>query len=82
MLQTTSSPPPELIRNEVLLALQALLQGLRKSLTEIGLPEPTERQQEIDTERLRWSGDPTNLAAFKHGLTAEQVNSKGHISNL
>lgn len=71
MLQTTSSPNPELLRNEVLLSLQNLLQGLGKSLTEIGLPEPTERQREVDAERLRWSGDPTNLSAFKDGLTAE-----------
>lgn len=73
MLCITSSPPPDLIINELLLALQTLLQGLGKSLAEIGLPEPTERQQEVETERLRWSGDPTNLCAFKDGLTFEQV---------
>jgi hypothetical protein len=45
--------------------------GLGKSLAEIGLPEPTERQQEVEIERLRWSGDLTNLCAFKDGLTPE-----------
>jgi hypothetical protein len=73
LLRSTPSPSLEVVRNEVLLALQSLLQGLGKSLTEMGLPEPTERQQEIDTERLRWGGDPSNLCAFKDGLTAEQV---------
>lgn len=73
LLRTTSSPSPGLIRNEVLLSLQNLLQGLGKSLVEIGLPEPVEQQQEVDTERLRWNGDPTNLCAFKDGLTWEQV---------
>jgi hypothetical protein len=46
---------------------------LGKSLSEIGLPEPVEPHQEVDEERLRWSGDPSNLCAFKDGLTAEQV---------
>jgi hypothetical protein len=73
LLRTTDSPPPEIIRNELLLALQTLLQGLGKSLAEIGLPEPTEREQEVDAERLRWGGDPTNLCAFKDSLTPEQV---------
>jgi hypothetical protein len=73
MLRTTASPQPDLIINELLLARQSLLHGLGKSLAEIGLPEPTERQQEVETERLRWSGDPTNLCAFKDELTAEQV---------
>jgi hypothetical protein len=73
LLRTTASPNPDFIRNEVLLALQKLLQGLGKSLSDIGLPEPAERQQEVDAERLQWSGDPTNLCAFKDGLTPEQV---------
>ena len=73
MLRTTASPQPDLIIYELLLALQSLLHGLGKSLAEIGLPEPTERQQEVETERLRWSGDPTNLCAFKDELTVEQV---------
>ncbi|KAJ7939644.1 hypothetical protein B0H13DRAFT_2300336 [Mycena leptocephala] len=47
--------------------------GLGKLLLDIGLPEPAERQQEIDAERLRWRGDPTNLCGFRDGLTAEQV---------
>jgi hypothetical protein len=71
-LRTTPVPSSELIRNKFLLAVQRLLQGLGKSLTEIGLPEPAEPQQEVDSERLRWSGDPTNLCAFKDGLTFEQ----------
>jgi hypothetical protein len=73
LLRVTDSPPPELIRNELLLALQTLLQGLGKSLAEIGLPEPAERKQEVNAERLRWNGDPTNLCGFKDGLTPEQV---------
>jgi hypothetical protein len=73
MLRVTSSPQPALVRNEVLIALQSLLQGLGKSLVEIGLPEPTERQEEVNAERLRWGGDPSNLCAFKNGLTGEQV---------
>ncbi|KAJ7689877.1 PIF1-like helicase-domain-containing protein [Mycena metata] len=72
MLRITASPNPELIRNELLLALQKLLQGLGKSLMDIGLPEPVERQQEIDAERLQWGGDPTNLCGFKDSLSAEQ----------
>lgn len=75
MLRVTTSPPPYLVRNEVLLALQSLLQGLGKSLAEIGLPEPAEREQEVNAERLRWGGDPTDLCAFKDGLTPEQVKS-------
>lgn len=75
MLRTTASPNTDMIKNEVLLLLQTLLQGLGKCLTDIGLPEPTERQQEIDAERLQWSGDPTNLCAFKDSLTAEQVRN-------
>lgn len=73
LLRTTESPSPEIIRNELLLALQTLLQGLGKSLAEIGLPEPIEREQEVNAEQLRWSGDPTDLCAFKDGLTPEQV---------
>jgi hypothetical protein len=73
MQRVTASPPAELVRNELLIQLQHLLQGLGRSLTEIGLPEPTERQQEVDAERLRWGGDPSNLCAFKDGLTSEQV---------
>jgi hypothetical protein len=80
LLRTTSSPSPDLIRNEVLLALQSILQGLGKSLADIGLPEPIERQQEIDAERLRWSGDPLNLCSFKDGLTPEQVKIYPHNS--
>jgi hypothetical protein len=68
LLRTTSSPSPEIIRKELLQALQILLQGLGKSLSEIGLPEPTEREQEVNTERLRWDGDPTNLCASKTAL--------------
>ncbi|KAJ7936191.1 hypothetical protein B0H13DRAFT_2303911 [Mycena leptocephala] len=75
MLQVTANPPPDLVRNEL---LQKLLQGLGKSLSEIGLPEPAEQQQ-VDAERLRWGGDPSNLCAFKDGLTAEQLFSR-HIS--
>jgi hypothetical protein len=78
LLRTTSSPSPEIIRKELLQALQILLQGLGKSLSEIGLPEPTEREQEVNTERLRWDGDPTNLCAFKDGLTPEQVHLLFH----
>jgi hypothetical protein len=82
LLRTTASPNPDVVRNEVLLAIQSLLQGLGRSLPDFGLPEPTERQEEIDAERLRWSGDPTNLCAFKDGLTAEQVkNLSLHSSN-
>jgi hypothetical protein len=73
MLRVTRHPPPGLVRNELLIALQHLLQGLGKSLTEIGLPEPTERRQGVYAECIRWGGDPTNLCAFKDGLTAEQV---------
>jgi hypothetical protein len=75
MLRVTTSLPPYLVRNEVLLTLQSLLQGLGKSLAEIGLPEPAEREQEVNAERLRWGGDPTDLCAFKDGLTPEQVKS-------
>jgi hypothetical protein len=39
----------------------------------IGLPEPEERQLEVDAERLQWSGDPGNLCGFKDSLTVEQV---------
>jgi hypothetical protein len=76
MLPVTAHPPPELVRNEVLLALQGLLQGLGKTLLDVGLPEPEERQQEVDAECLRcqWGGDPTNLCAFKDGLTLEQLS--------
>jgi hypothetical protein len=73
LLRTSATPNPGLIKNELLLALQTLLRGLGKSLNEIGLPEPAEPQQEVDEERLRWSGDPTNLCAFKDGLTFEQA---------
>jgi hypothetical protein len=74
MLRVTAHPPPELVRNEVLLALQGLLQSLGKTLLDVGLPEPAERQQEVDAKRLRWGGDPTNLCAFKDGPTPEQVS--------
>jgi hypothetical protein len=74
LLRTTASPNADFVRNEVLLSLQSLLRGLGKSLADIGLPEPTERQLEIDAERLQWSGDPTNLCGFRDGLTAEQVS--------
>lgn len=74
MLRVTSMPDTNLIYNELLLSLQNLLQGLGKSLSEIGLPEPVERQEEVDTERLRWGGDPTNLCSFHSSLTAEQVS--------
>ena len=74
MLRVTSRPDPMLIRNELLRALQMLLQGLGRTLTDIGLPEPEECQKEVDTERLRWGGDPSNLCAFKDSLTAEQVS--------
>lgn len=61
------------LRNELLRALQIILQGLGRTLTDIGLPEPEQRELEVDSERLRWSGDPTNLCAFKDSLTPEQV---------
>jgi hypothetical protein len=73
MLRVTSQPEPSLIRNELLRRLQILLQGLGRTLTDIGLPEPEERQLEVDAERLQWSGDPGNLCGFKDSLTAEQV---------
>jgi hypothetical protein len=37
MLRVTAHPPPELVRNEVLLALQGLLQGLGKTLLDVNL---------------------------------------------
>ncbi|KAJ7348429.1 hypothetical protein DFH08DRAFT_1000256 [Mycena albidolilacea] len=61
VLRVTTHPPPELVRNEVLLALQGLLQGLGKTLLDVGLLEPAECQQEVDAERLHWGGYPTNL---------------------
>jgi hypothetical protein len=73
MLRLTSRPDPILIQNELLRRLQDLLQGLGKTLTDIGLPEPEERRLEVDAERLQWSGDPGNLCGFKDSLTAEQV---------
>jgi hypothetical protein len=73
MLRSTAFPPQQLVRNEVLLAIQSLLQGLGKPLAEIGLPEPTERQ-EVNAERLRWGGDPSNLCAFKDELVNCPVN--------
>jgi hypothetical protein len=81
LLRTSAAPNPNMIRNELLLALQVLLRGLGKSLSEIGLPEPAEPQQEVDEERLRWNGDPTNLCAFKDGLTLEQVIPFNYRSN-
>jgi hypothetical protein len=74
MQRVTPNPPAEMVRNELFLALEKLLRGLGKSLPEIGLPEPAERQQEVDAEHLRWGGDPSNLSTFKYGLTAEQVS--------
>ncbi|KAJ7934350.1 hypothetical protein B0H13DRAFT_1855242 [Mycena leptocephala] len=79
MLQVTENPPPDLVRNEL---LQKLLQGPGKSLSEIGLPEPAEQQQEVDAERLRWGGDPSNLCAFKDGLTAEQRSIYDRIMHV
>jgi hypothetical protein len=73
MLRVTSSPDPTLVRNELLRAIQILLHGLGRTLTDIGLPEPEQSQLEVDAERLRWGGDPTNLCAFKDSLTPEQV---------
>jgi hypothetical protein len=73
MLRLTSRPDSSLIQNELLRRLQDLLQGLGRTLTDIGLPEPEERQLEVDAERLQWSGDPGNLCGFKDSLTAEQV---------
>jgi hypothetical protein len=73
MLRVTSSPDPTLVRNELLHALQILLRGLGRTLTDIGLPEPEQSQLEVDAERLRWGGDPTNLCAFRDSLTPEQV---------
>jgi hypothetical protein len=73
MLRVTSQPDPTLIRNKLLRRLQILLQGLGRTLTDIGLPEPEERQLEVDAERLQWSGDPGNLCGFKDSFTAEQV---------
>jgi hypothetical protein len=72
-LRFTASPTPDFVRNEVLIALQSLLQGLGKSLMDIGLPEPVEREEEVNAERLHLAGDPGNLCAFKHSLTPEQV---------
>ncbi|KAJ7312635.1 hypothetical protein DFH08DRAFT_822074 [Mycena albidolilacea] len=73
LLRITSSPHPDVVRNRLLLILQSLLRGLGRSLAEIGLPEPVERQHEIDAEHLQWSGARYNLCAFKDGLTQEQV---------
>jgi hypothetical protein len=79
MLRVNSHPDPILIRNELLRALQLLLQGLGRTLTDIGLPEPEECQKEVDAERLRWGGDPSNLCAFKDSLTIEQVRTLIHL---
>lgn len=76
MLRVTSTPDLNLIHNELLLSLQQILQGLGKTLSDIGLPEPSERQEEVDAERLRWGGDPTNLCSFYSSLTGEQVSHK------
>jgi hypothetical protein len=42
MLRVTAHPPAESVRNELLLALLGLLQGLGKTLPDVGLPEPAE----------------------------------------
>jgi hypothetical protein len=73
MLRVTSLPDPMLIHNEVLRALQDLLQGFGKTMSDIGLHEPEGRQLESEAERLRWGGDSGNFCAFKDSLTAEQV---------
>jgi hypothetical protein len=74
ILPVTSSPNLTLIRNELLRTLQIILQGLGRTLMDIGLPEPEQTQLEVDAERLRWGGDPTNLSSFKDSLTPEQVS--------
>jgi hypothetical protein len=81
MLRVTATPNPELIYNELLLALQQLIQGLGKTMLEVGLPEPADRQEEVDAERLRWGGDPTNLCSFYSSLTNEQVTLQNIILN-
>jgi hypothetical protein len=73
MLRTTSLPDPALLRNELLLAPQRLMRGLGKSLGDAGLPESTDHRPEVNTERFRWFGDPTNLCGFYNSLTIEQV---------
>jgi hypothetical protein len=67
----TTSPNPALVRNELLRALQIILRGLGRTLTDIGLPEPEQSQLEVDAERLRWGGDPTNLCGYTDSLRYE-----------
>jgi hypothetical protein len=75
VLRMTATPDPTLVRHELLRTLQIILRGLGRSLTDIGLPEPQQSELEVDAERLRWGGDPTNLCAFTDSLTAEQVRT-------
>ncbi|KAJ7940135.1 hypothetical protein B0H13DRAFT_1850322 [Mycena leptocephala] len=82
MLRVTSSPDATLVRNELLRALQIILRGLGRTLTDIGLPEPEHGQLEVDTERLRWGGDPTNLCAFKDSLTPERRTTYDRIMQI
>jgi hypothetical protein len=80
MLRVTSSPDPTLIRNGLLRALQIILQGLGRTLADIGHPEPEQRDLEVEAECLRWEGDPTNLCAFKDSLPPEQVRRNSYFN--
>jgi hypothetical protein len=74
-LRSTSIPDPEFIRNQLLITLQDILQGLGKKLCDVGLPEPIDDQErEIDIEKLHWGGDRGNLSSFEASLTPDQVN--------
>lgn len=80
MLRITPTPDATLIRSELLRALQIILRGLGRTLTDIGLPEPEESEAEVNAERLQWSGDPTNLCSLKDSLTPEQVRFSVHFN--
>ncbi len=75
LLQTVLSPSPALVRNNLLQELQDTLHGFGHTLSDIGLPEPFDRQIEIEHELGRWGGDPGNLSSFEASLWPEQVRN-------
>jgi len=77
LLQTNPHPAALIVRNLTLIRLQELLQGLGRSLLDLGLPVPDTLQRELDAERLRWNGDPHDLHRFCDSLTNDQVSHYG-----
>jgi hypothetical protein len=73
MMRSDPDPDPTIVRNQTLMAIQDLLRGLGKQMTDVGLPELHQRCREVEAEIAKWTGDPGNLSSFAASLTPEQV---------